>query len=82
MAGKLPVRLIKDNIDNQLQASRDIFKEIDRLAALADKCTKDQEPILVEVMQNLLNVGRALSKNASETGKRVLEIVGVNEPVS
>jgi hypothetical protein len=79
----LPVHLIKENIDSQLQASRDIFKQIERLTELADRHTEDQEltTTLVEVMQNLLNVGKALSSNASKTGKQVLEIVGVNERV-
>jgi hypothetical protein len=84
MAGRLPVRLIKENIDSQVQASQQIFAVIDRLAQLATN-SKDENVTaeLAEVMKSLLDVGKKLSENASKTGNEVLKIVGVvSEPVS
>ena len=76
MTGRLPVRFIEENIDNQLQASRQIFAVIDRLAQLATNSTdKNVTAELPKVMESLLSVGKSLSKNASKTGEEVLDIV-------
>lgn len=76
MAKTLPVSVIQENIYAQLQASRDIFGQIRKLADVAEH---EQDPglreDLEEVMQSLLKIGEDLSEKASATGETVLETV-------
>ena len=76
MRQSLPLELIRQDIQTQLDAAREIFAIITELKELVTT-TGENSPVehaLTHIMQHLLDIGRRLHDNAAGIGTKVRDL--------
>jgi hypothetical protein len=78
---EVPLQAIRSNLDTQIDASKKIAQEIDRLSILASKLSSDTDRYeLDRIASELVSVGKDLSASAVTTGQHILDYVRKQPP--